>query len=207
CGKSFDSKGGADEHRRACHQVKVTVTHGSQVHIVYRNPDGKFHCPIGQCIYKVENSRYLLNHCNKYCKGLGPPSKSLPTSVAGSGVLIPAGDEIEVHDVLSKYKLVWNKRCKILICVQCGIGVPAGEVWSHFKRENIDCPYSKEEVKGNLLSYVDLIEGNITPPGYEWGKPCEPVQGLVCYNGYTCKLCNLTWPCRKTLENHFCKTH
>ncbi|KAH9807145.1 hypothetical protein DFH28DRAFT_847322, partial [Melampsora americana] len=207
CGMAFKSKAEVDEHRRAVHQVKVTVTHEGKIHRVYRDSDGKFRCPIGQCNYKNENSRYLLNHCNKYCRGIGPPVKRESRSVTGNGVVIPAGDEIQVHDILTKYNLTWNTRCSILICVQCSIGVPVAEVWSHFKKENQVCNFSKEDVKLDLFGYADLIKGNITPPDYEWGKACEPVQGLVCYNGYTCKLCSQTWPCHKTMENHFSKYH
>ncbi|EGG07548.1 uncharacterized protein MELLADRAFT_85626 [Melampsora larici-populina 98AG31] len=52
-----------------------------------------------------------------------------------------------------------------------------------------------------------MAQGSVFPPGYEAGNPCEPVEGLVSYNGYTCKICNLTWRCRKTILNHFSLKH
>ncbi|KAH9807191.1 hypothetical protein DFH28DRAFT_858017, partial [Melampsora americana] len=207
CGKSFASRGEVDEHRRSVHQVKVTVTHSGQIHKVYRSSDGTFHCPLGSCEYRNANSRYLLDHCNRYCKGVGPVIRNPVGSAGGSGVIIPAGEEIEVHEALVKYNLVWNKRCKILICVNCSIGVPPAEVLAHYRRENQPCMYNKEQVSRDLVDYVDMVEGNVTPPGYELGQACEPVQGLVSYNGYTCKLCNLTWPSQKSIGNHFSSTH
>ncbi|KAH9806827.1 hypothetical protein DFH28DRAFT_940301 [Melampsora americana] len=207
CAEAFATKGEMDEHRRIAHQAKVTVKGvNGEVHKVFRGHEGTFHCPLGRCVYNTRNPRYLLEHCQT-CKGVGPPVVLSEQNQDGAGVVIPAGAEIEVHEVLTKYNLVWNNRCKILICVQCHIGVAVPEVWAHYKRENQPCLYSHNVVKGELFQYLDKVGGDLLPPGYNPGSLCEPVQGLVCYNGYTCTLCNLTWPSKKTLDNHFSLKH
>ncbi|EGF97090.1 uncharacterized protein MELLADRAFT_70222 [Melampsora larici-populina 98AG31] len=185
CDMVFPKKAKLDEHRRVAHQLQVTVKHNGDVFMIDRDCERMFRCPIG----------------------MGPPMAHKGVQDAGTATVIPCGDEIEVPDVLTKYSLAWNKRCKILICLECHVGVHVSEVWGHGTRAHAPFDYTKDEVKGDLIGYFDLVEGNVFPPDYRADLPCEPVQGLMCYNGYTCKLCNLTWPCKKTIDNHFSMKH
>ncbi|KAH9806702.1 hypothetical protein DFH28DRAFT_863159, partial [Melampsora americana] len=206
CRFTFDKKSELDEHRRVNHQGKVTLTIQEDRVEVYRDGDDTFRCPRGACVYRSSNPRYLSDHVKK-CTGIGP-SVVRPETLAGdTGVVVPCGEEIEVHDILSKYNLAWNKRCKILVCVPCHVGIHVSEVWGHCRRSHAPCAFTKSDVAVDLCDYVDMIAGSVYPPDYVPGQPCEPVQGLISYDGYTCKLCNLTWPCKGTLDNHFRITH
>ncbi|KAH9806853.1 hypothetical protein DFH28DRAFT_864517, partial [Melampsora americana] len=206
CGDAFEKKSDLDEHRRVFHQSKVTLTFLDNKVEVYRDSDEGFKCPVGSCVYRTPNPRYLSDHSKK-CTGVGPATAQPAGQQSNNGVVVPCSDEIEVHDILSKYNLVWNKRCKILICVPCHVGIHVSEVWGHFRRSHPPCSFTKSDVAVDLCDYVDMIDGSVYPPEYVSGEPCEPVQGLISYDGYTCKLCNLTWPCKGTLDNHFRITH
>ncbi|KAH9806858.1 hypothetical protein DFH28DRAFT_918959 [Melampsora americana] len=203
CGVAFDNKSELDEHRRVSHQAKSTLTIQERKVEVHRDAEGVFRCPLGSCVYSTPNPRYLSDH-TKNCTGVGP-AVLRPRQLSDEGVVVPCGDEIE--GALGVYNLVWNKRCRILICVPCHVGIHVSEVWGHFRRSHHPCAFSKSDVAVDLCDYVDMMDGAVYPPEYAPGKPCEPVQGLVSYDGYTCKLCNLTWPCKGTLDNHFRITH
>ncbi|KAH9811481.1 hypothetical protein DFH28DRAFT_858200, partial [Melampsora americana] len=125
CAVAFDNKVDLDEHRRISHQAKVTLTiQGGKVE-VFRDGDEMFRCPLGSCVYKSHNPRYLSDHV-KRCTGSGPVV--VPPAGNNDGVVVPCGDEIEVHDILSKYNLAWNKRCRILVCLPCHVGIHVSEV-------------------------------------------------------------------------------
>ncbi|KAH9806882.1 hypothetical protein DFH28DRAFT_918694 [Melampsora americana] len=206
CGAAFFKKSDLDEHRRVFHQDKVTLTIQEEKVQVHRDGEKGFGCPLGSCVYSTGNPRYLTDHVKK-CTGIGPVPVKLPTDLSKVGVVVPCGEDIEVNDILSKYNLAWNKKCKILVCVPCHVGIHISEVWGHFRRAHPPCNFSKSDVAVDLCDYADMIEGSVYPPGYVPGTPCEPVQGLMSYDGYTCKLCNLTWPCKGTLDNHFRISH
>ncbi|KAH9807318.1 hypothetical protein DFH28DRAFT_870264, partial [Melampsora americana] len=206
CRMAFSRKSELDEHWRISHQAVVTLTIAGDKIEVHRDGEEGFKCPVGLCVYKTHNPRYLSDHAKK-CTGAGPPVVQGLLQPMNGGVVVPFGDEIEVHDILSKYNLAWNKRCKILVCVPCHVGIHISEVWGHCRRAHAPCAFNKSDVALDLCDYVDMIPGTVYPPEYLPGQPCEPVQGLISYNGYTCKLCNLTWPCKGTLDNHFRITH
>ncbi|KAH9814530.1 hypothetical protein DFH28DRAFT_854628, partial [Melampsora americana] len=128
CDQKFRKIHQVNEHRRIMHQSVVLVTINGHGQGISRGDDGEFHCPLGDCVYKTPNARYLQDHSST-CKGLGPPGRvQVPTG--GNAVLIPVGDEIEFTDTLSKYNLAWNSRCRILLCVKCHVGVPVDQVRS-----------------------------------------------------------------------------
>ncbi|KAH9806894.1 hypothetical protein DFH28DRAFT_918699, partial [Melampsora americana] len=172
------------EHRRIMHQKIVSVTHGGD---------------------KQDNARYLQDHA-PLCVGTGSAPK-MPGLTPGTGTLVPVGDEIEFHEILRKYNLAWNVRCRILICMKCHFGVPLGQVRSHYRGENESCPFSKAEVQDDFGGYEAMMSVSNTPPDHEAGKCCAPVQGLMTYNGFTCNICQRSWPTKKTLDNHFSSSH
>lgn len=87
------------------------------------------------------------------------------------------------------------------------MGIHVSEVWGHIRRAHPPCSFAKKGVASDLVDYEDMIDGAVYPPEYAPGQPCEPVKGLKLYDGFTCKLCNLTWPCEGTLDNHFRMNH
>ncbi|KAH9806980.1 hypothetical protein DFH28DRAFT_939891 [Melampsora americana] len=147
CDQKFRKIHQVNEHRRIMHQSVVLVTINGHRQAISRGDDAEFHCPLGDCVYKTPNARYLQDHSST-CKGLGPTGRvQVPTG--GDAVLVPVGDEIEcnvsfhfmcpvtqnlmcacqqlVTDTLSKYNLAWNSRCRILLCVKCHVGVPVDQ--------------------------------------------------------------------------------
>ncbi|KAH9814524.1 hypothetical protein DFH28DRAFT_894942 [Melampsora americana] len=114
---------------------------------------------------------------------------------------------MSVHDKLAKYNLMWNSRCHILICKKCHMGIPVKEVRGHYKAENDSCPWTKDQVSEDLDEYNDMITSSNVPPELVNEHPCEPVQGLMLHNGFSCTVCKLSWPAKKTMKNHFSSVH
>ncbi|KAH9806646.1 hypothetical protein DFH28DRAFT_920515, partial [Melampsora americana] len=104
----------------------------------------------------------------------------------------------------------WNSRCSILICVQCHVGVPLDEVATHRNSDIKGVHVHKEQVLEDLEAYSEMAVPPIAPvlpPGYEPGKPCEPIQGLKIYDGFGCRLCHRAYPKMKSIKQHFRLNH
>ncbi|KAH9806786.1 hypothetical protein DFH28DRAFT_919286, partial [Melampsora americana] len=131
CKQAFNTRHVANEHTRLMHQKKVTLKMGNDKPdiTIERGPDDIFHCPMGNCIYKHQNARYVHDHLLN-CEGVGPTPKVVVSPYTGTATVVPVDDEIELHDTLAKYNLMWNVRCKILVCKICHGGVPVNEVRS-----------------------------------------------------------------------------
>ncbi|KAH9814516.1 hypothetical protein DFH28DRAFT_894850, partial [Melampsora americana] len=208
CKEGFKTRHIANEHTRSMHQQKVTLKmgNGKPDITIERGPDDFFHCPIGNCDYKQQNSRFTHKHI-LICEGVGRNPKLIVAPYSGTATVVPVDNEIELHDRLAKYNLMWNVRCNILICKICHGGVPVSEVRSHFNAENDYCPWTKEMVLEDLEEYSAKEKGVNVPPEDVVGGKYEPVQGLLIYNGFTCTLCDKSWPSKKTLTNHFLAEH
>ncbi|KAH9809603.1 hypothetical protein DFH28DRAFT_1132967 [Melampsora americana] len=190
CDSTFDTRGKRDHHVAATHRETINVTNGQGDVMEVSRKDGVFRCPMGDCTYQHKRPKSLGAHL-AVCKGTGPRDKVRAPDKSGARV-VPLGEDIIASEALSEYGLVWNERCSILICVQCHKGVPPTEALD------------------DLSAYTEVAVQPISPvlpPGYELGKPCEPVQGLKIYNGFSCTLCNRAYPELKTIKEHFWKKH
>ncbi|KAH9806782.1 hypothetical protein DFH28DRAFT_940386 [Melampsora americana] len=204
CSYKFSNKDQLDDHRRLMHQTEVDVTtkDGTRI-MVKRGDDNMFQCPMPHCTKAVQNARYLRDHMS-HCT----PSNQQPTvPFHPSAVVVPYGDEIEEHNVLQKYHLVWNKRCKILICNICHSGIPVPEVHSHAKAEKLKLHLGRTKVLEELEPFATQMNQGPYPLDYAKGKRGPPIEGLLLYDGYTCKICEKSWRCKKTVNNHFCSEH
>ncbi|KAH9806889.1 hypothetical protein DFH28DRAFT_918690 [Melampsora americana] len=207
CKQTFSTRWKASEHTRTMHQKHVTLKQEGGADItITRGMDGEFKCIIGNCTYSATNARYMHDHLAS-CDGVGPTPKNTSDPYAGTASVVPAGDEIELHDKLAKYNLMWNSRCHILICKKCHMGVPLKEVRGHYKAENGSCPWTKDQVSEDLDEYNDMITSSNVPPEVVNEHPWEPVQGLMLHNGFCCTVCKLSWPAKKTMKNHFSSVH
>ncbi|KAH9806671.1 hypothetical protein DFH28DRAFT_920360, partial [Melampsora americana] len=190
CDLTFDTRGKRDSHVAVAHRETTTVTnkHGAMM--------------------EHERPKSLSAHL-QICKGTGPRDKPRAPEKSGARV-VPLGEDIIASEALSEYGLVWNERCSILICVQCHKGVPPAEVAAHRNADLKGTHFNKEQVLDDLSAYTEVAVQPISPvlpPGYELGKPCEPIQGLKIYNGFSCTLCNRAYPELKTIKEHFRKKH
>ncbi|KAH9806790.1 hypothetical protein DFH28DRAFT_869317, partial [Melampsora americana] len=208
CQLSFDTRGRRDNHVALAHQETINVTNRHGDVLAVTRQDGFFRCPMGDCTYQQDNPKYFGAHLS-ICKGAGHREQPQVPEKSDTRI-VPLGEDIIASGTLSEYGLVWNERCRILICVQCHKGVPPAEVAAH-RNADVKGPHvNKEQALDDLDAYTELAVQPISPvlpPGYELGKPCEPIQGLKIYNGYGCTLCHRAYPEMKTMKEHFRKKH
>ncbi|KAH9806851.1 hypothetical protein DFH28DRAFT_1141434 [Melampsora americana] len=209
CPLTFEKCSQRDNHKRSDHQVhaKVTDMHGEEWEV--NRDDGVYHCPLGDCPYRSENPRNLNLHM-KECKG-GNATKSGPAPPEAPTVrVVPFGAHITVSDPLAKYGLVWNASCRILICIQCNMGVPPSEVATHRNHDLNRTVAKKSEVLQELDEYVQLAvppTPPVLPPDYVLGVPCEPIEGLKIYHGFACQICHAAFPAKNSMKEHFREKH
>ncbi|EGG07544.1 uncharacterized protein MELLADRAFT_62530 [Melampsora larici-populina 98AG31] len=189
CKLSFDKPHKLDTHRRCVHQADVTVTtaHGDKVDL-----------------HRMRDSSHV-----KTCLATGPPLSPLERHVEPNvGVIVPMDQEVQSNDLLGQYHLAWNVCCQILICTECHAGVVPEEVAAHLKTHHKqDSKVKQEEVMENLKEYVIQVNEGPRPLDYVKGKRLPPLEGLIVYNGYTCKICDRSWQALRTAQNHFGKKH
>ncbi|EGG07551.1 uncharacterized protein MELLADRAFT_62518 [Melampsora larici-populina 98AG31] len=206
CALTFEKKSQADFHRRVAHQlvVQVTTYHGVQMDLK-RGDSGFFSCPSSGCDYESDNTAYLVKHVLG-CQLTGPRAPAVEEKHF-PGKVVPPGVEVEFNDALAKYHLMWNTRACITICTQCNKGVPLSEVAGHRKRHNPLGTVHTKDVLEDLKEYVSKENPGKLPIGYVWGEPCDPIQGLKIYNGFSCLICQRALRAESTLYNHFYYHH
>ncbi|KAH9806887.1 hypothetical protein DFH28DRAFT_916952 [Melampsora americana] len=209
CNINFPDKTRKDEHHRVNHQksVKVKTLHGETVEVP-RGHDEAFHCPTEGCTHHVANPRNLAGHV-KRCMGPSSEQSRRPiVNYDGQQVrLIPHGQDIKVDATLEKYGMVWNQRCRILICATCHVGLPFKEVHSHHMNDDHTRNVDKDVMMSDLQEYESQIAAGPFPPGHVQGQHDKPIEGLLLYNGFTCKLCQKSWKAMKSVINHFITNH
>ncbi|KAH9806763.1 hypothetical protein DFH28DRAFT_851027, partial [Melampsora americana] len=208
CDWTFDARHKRDKHRAFAHQDVLTMSNidGEKMTVVRR--DGFFFCPQGACGYKSDVPKNFGVHLAA-CK-VTVPQLDRPARQEKDVRVVPFGDDIKASESLSEYGLVWNDCASILICVQCHVGVPVDEVAAHRNSDVKGAHVHKEQVLEDLEAYSEIAVPPISPvlpPGYELGKPCEPIQGLKIYNGFGCRLCHRAYPKMKSIREHFRLKH
>ncbi|KAH9806981.1 hypothetical protein DFH28DRAFT_867025, partial [Melampsora americana] len=204
CDWTFDARHKRDKHRALAHQDVLTMSDIDGRKWTVVRTDGFFFCPQGACGYKSDVPKNFGAHL-AICKVAVHPV--MPKNDVR---VVPLGEDIIASEALSEYGLVWNNCASILICVQCHVGVPVDEVASHRNSDIKGVHVHKEQVLEDLEAYSEIAVPPISPvlpPGYELGKPCEPIQGLKIYDGFGCRLCHRAYPKMKSIREHFRLKH
>ncbi|KAH9807158.1 hypothetical protein DFH28DRAFT_916926 [Melampsora americana] len=209
CNITFSTRTLKDEHHRVNHQLSVTVKTIHRDNItVLRGDDFLFKCPVVGCHHSVKNPRNLGSHV-RICTGpSGVPVRRPIHNLAGQQVrVVPSGADIQVNETLRKYDLLWNTRCRILICATCHVGLPFKEMHSHHMNDDRTRDVDKDVMMDDLKEYEPMICKGPFPPDHVHGKSDKAIEGLLLYNGFTCKICQKSWKTMKSVINHFIENH
>ncbi|KAH9806636.1 hypothetical protein DFH28DRAFT_1142729 [Melampsora americana] len=144
------------------------------------------------------------------CKGGNAAKVAQPPPESPSVRVVPFGADIIVSDALTKYGLVWNASCRVLICIQCNKGVPPSEVATHRNHDLNRSVAKRFEVLQDLDEYVQQAlppTPPVLPPSYILGVPCEPIEGLKIYHGFACQICRAAFPAKNSMKEHFRERH
>ncbi|EGF97080.1 uncharacterized protein MELLADRAFT_114611, partial [Melampsora larici-populina 98AG31] len=178
CDLIFADKTKTDEHHRLVHQQNVKVkTIHGEEIQIPRAADGFFHCPVTGCQHFVKNPRNLATHV-KRCTGPAPTAPQRP---------IPNFDGQQVRVV--------------------PYGSDIKEMHTHHMNDDPTRDVDKEVMMAELQEYAPLIAAGPFPPHHVEGQKAKPIEGLLLYNGFTCKFCNKSWKNMKSVINHFITNH
>ncbi|EGG00361.1 uncharacterized protein MELLADRAFT_93356 [Melampsora larici-populina 98AG31] len=78
---------------------------------------------------------------------------------------------------------------------------------SHHMKDDHSRVVEKAFMMAELQEYEPLIAAGPFPPGHVEGQKDKPIEGLLLYDGFTCKLCHKSWKTMKSVINHFMIHH
>ncbi|KAH9814518.1 hypothetical protein DFH28DRAFT_1127569 [Melampsora americana] len=149
--------------------------------------DGFFYCPQGACGYKSDVPKYFGVHlaaCKVAVQHIQPPAPK-----QNAVRVVPLGEDIIASDALGAAGLKWPL-----------IGTVTSRVFMFIKSRSW-------KTWRRTLRWRSQPIAPVLPPGYEPGKPCEPIQGLKIYDGFGCRLCHRAYPKMKSIKQHFRLNH
>ena len=93
----------------------------------------------------------------------------------------------------------------LLVCLDCGCGLPPKSTFEHLKFHNIAIQYEEKSTLGEIIADMQCVDHKTTLPIPE--KLAGPIPHLKVFDAWKCALCNFCSASSGSFKPHFARLH